>query len=65
MESFSIWHWLIVLFWLVVFIYPLWRIASRAGFPGAVSLLMLIPVVNVIAIWVFAFVKWPIDKPRA
>ena len=65
MGSFSIWHWLIVLLWLAVFIVPAWRIVSKAGFPGAMSLLMLIPLVNIIFIWVFAFVKWPVEKSSA
>jgi len=59
MGSFSIWHWLIVLIWVAVFVVPGWRIASKAGFSGALSLLLLIPLVNIIMIWVFAFMKWP------
>ncbi|MFT5644904.1 MAG: hypothetical protein ACI83P_002468 [Janthinobacterium sp.] len=62
MGSFSTFHWLIALIWLVVFIVPAWRIAQKAGFPGALSLLMLIPMVNIILIWVFAFIKWPVEK---
>jgi hypothetical protein len=65
MGSFSIWHWLIVLFWLAIFIVPAWRIVSKAGFPGALSLLTLVPVVNIVLIWVFAFIKWPVEKPSA
>lgn len=65
MGSFSIWHWPIVLIWLAIFIVPAWRIASKAGFPGAISLVMLIPVVNLIAIWIFAFIKWPVERSSA
>jgi len=65
MHSFNTWHWLIVLLWLAVFIIPAWRIAAKAGFPGAMSLLLLIPVVNIVFIWVFAFIKWPVEKPNA
>lgn len=36
-----------------------WRILSRAGFPGALALLMFMPVVNV-GLWMFlAFAPWP------
>ena len=59
MGSFSIWHWIVILFWIVIFVVPGWRIATKAGFSGALSLLLLIPLVNIIMIWVFAFVKWP------
>jgi len=59
MGSFSIWHLIIVLFWIALFIVPGWRIAQKAGFAGAWSLLLLVPLLNLIIIWVFAFVPWP------
>jgi hypothetical protein len=65
MGSFSVWHWLIVIFWCAIFIVPAWRIASRAGFPGALSLLIVIPIINIVLLWVFAFVKWPREKGAA
>jgi hypothetical protein len=34
-------------------------IARRAGFSRWFGLLMLVPLVNLAAIWVFAFIKWP------
>lgn len=39
-----------------------WRIASKAGYSGALSPLMLIPLANVIVLIVFAFSKWPIEQ---
>ena len=39
-----------------------WKIFSKAGFSGARSLLMLIPVVNLIIIIMFAFGEWPIHR---
>jgi hypothetical protein len=69
MGSFSIWHWIIVLFivlfWLAIFVVPTWRIVRKAGFPGALSLLALVPGVNLILLWVFAFVKWPNERKEA
>lgn len=62
MGSFSIWHWIILVVWLAVFIVPLWRIVSKAGFPGALALLAIIPLLNIVLLWVFAFVKWPIER---
>ncbi len=64
-HSFDTWHWSIVLLCLAVFIIPAWRIAAKAGFPEATSLLLLIPVVNIVCIWVFAFIEWPVQKPNA
>jgi hypothetical protein len=40
----------------------MWRIATKAGFSGVWSLLMLVPLLNVAMIWVFAFAKWPIQR---
>jgi hypothetical protein len=57
---------LIVLFiWListVVIIIAWWRIFSKMGFPGVLSLLNLIPIVSFFLPIVFAFIEWPIEK---
>jgi hypothetical protein len=37
-------------------------IYSRAGYPWAMGLLMLIPVVNFIMMLILAFSEWPIQK---
>jgi len=37
-------------------------IARKAGYSGWWSLLMIIPLVNLVMIWVFAFAKWPVEK---
>jgi hypothetical protein len=47
---------------LVFTIYIQWRIASKAGYPGAYSLLLLIPLVNLIVLIIFAFSEWPIQR---
>lgn len=39
-----------------------WKIWSKAGFNGAMSLLMLIPIVNIIMIFVLAFGEWPVRR---
>jgi hypothetical protein len=65
MGSFSIWHWIILLLVLAIYLVPLWRILSRAGFHGAFSILALIPLLNIIMLWVFAFVKWPVERDAA
>ena len=59
MGSFSIWHWLIALIYIVVWIVPFWKIFPRAGWPSALSLLMLIPLLNFVLLWVLAFKRWP------
>lgn len=44
----------------LLYIVPMWKIFSRTGQSGALSLLMLIPVVNIIMLFVLAFGNWPI-----
>lgn len=36
------------------------RIVQRAGFSGWWALITFVPVVNLLALWYFAFVQWPI-----
>ncbi len=36
-----------------------YRILQKAGFDGRWVLVLLVPVVNIIMIWVFAFSSWP------
>lgn len=63
MGQFSLTHWVILLMILVptvaLPIIPGWRIARKAGFSGAWCLLLLVPGLNVLAIWAFAFTRWP------
>lgn len=39
--------------WMIV------RILQKAGLSGFWALTQLIPVVNIIMVWVFAFARWP------
>lgn len=50
---------------LILLLLPAWRIVRRAGFSGAWSLLLFIPLVNVVAVYVFAFTDWPVERRRA
>jgi hypothetical protein len=43
----------------VILIVPFWQLFSKAGYSGWWSLLMIIPVVNLIALYVLAFSSWP------
>lgn len=37
-----------------------YRIITKAGFNGWWTLALLLPVVNIVMIWVFACVPWPV-----
>ncbi|HEX8782868.1 MAG TPA: hypothetical protein VF764_05825 [Steroidobacteraceae bacterium] len=52
-------------FWLIgaiVVIIPFWRICQRVGYSPWLSLLMALPLVNLIFIYVLAFSNWPSQK---
>jgi hypothetical protein len=55
-------HWLGMLVIAIVFVIPVWRICQRAGYPGWLGVLMLIPVANLILLYFIAFADWPIGK---
>lgn len=47
-----------------VVIWPVWRICSKAGFSGALSLLILFPVLNLFLLFFLAFAEWPALRAR-
>ena len=50
---------------LPIFVIPYWRIFSKAGFAGALSLLMIVPLVNLIVLYVVAFSEWKMKPGKA
>jgi hypothetical protein len=46
---------------------PFWQIFSKAGYSGWRSLLMLVPLFNVLALYFLVFSDWPAnrDKPAS
>ena len=61
----SIWQLIIIGLILSVTLWPCMRILNRAGFTRWWSLLIFVPIVNVIMVWVFAFSEWPISNENA
>ena len=47
---------------LVLTIVVYWKIASKAGYNGALALLMFVPLANLIMLLIFAFSEWPIEQ---
>lgn len=45
-----------IVFSIIVF----WRIFSKAGYSGALGLLMFVPIANIVMLCVLAFGQWPI-----
>jgi len=49
----------------IVIVLPNWKIFSKAGFSGWWSLLMIVPVVNVLLEYYLAYAEWPIQREIA
>ncbi|HEU5224601.1 MAG TPA: hypothetical protein VFV29_02260 [Actinomycetota bacterium] len=43
-----------------IYIFAAWKIVSKAGYSGALSLLIIVPLVNIVMLFVFAFSDWPV-----
>jgi hypothetical protein len=59
MYGYGPFHWLGFIVMIAAVIYPVGRILGRIGFSPLWSILMFIPVVNLIALWILAFTEWP------
>jgi|HigsolmetaAR203D_1030402.scaffolds.fasta_scaffold00021_84 hypothetical protein len=59
MESFSIWYWLAMLAMWFIFLWPLGRVVRRTGHAAPWAILAVVPVVNVILLWIWAYKRWP------
>jgi glucan phosphoethanolaminetransferase (alkaline phosphatase superfamily) len=60
--AFLIWS-IFILSFAVLIAVVWWQIFKKAGFHPSLGLLMLLPIVNIIMLFVFAFTKWPVyDK---
>ncbi len=44
---------------LAVIVVPFWRICTKAGYSGWLSLLVVIPIVNVVFFYYLGFSEWP------
>jgi hypothetical protein len=46
-------------------ILPAWRICSKAGYPGWLALLFLLPIANLVLLYFLAFAEWPLERRAA
>jgi len=53
---------IITLIFTVLTILIFWKIFSKAGYSGWLSLTMLIPIVNLVVLLYVAFAEWPISR---
>lgn len=59
------WNWIVsVLFVLIVIGIPFAQILRRVGHHPAWAIIVLVPLLNLIGLWVLAFIRWPaLDAP--
>lgn len=62
MGGLSIWHWLIVLIFFIVPLFPITRIFKKAGFSPWWAVLYWVPLINFIGLFVFAYTRWPAER---
>ena len=65
LRDYSVWHFALLGFVLFLWVFPLWRIIGKAGYPPFVSLLAIFPVVGLILLWWLAFARWPVERDAA
>jgi hypothetical protein len=59
MGSLSIFHWIIVIIVLALYGVPAAKILGRAGYSKWWTIVFFVPVLNIVALWVFAYSRWP------
>ena len=55
-------HWLLFTVIVAVILYPVGRILNRIGFSPFWSVLALVPLANLVGLWVLAFSDWPRNR---
>lgn len=55
---------IVVVFVVILIVFPCWKIFGKAGFSPWLGVLMLVPVVNVAMIFFLAFAEWPCLRDR-
>lgn len=52
-------HWLFFAAIVAVVVYPIGRILRRIGFSPLWSVLVFVPILNLLALWIVAMADWP------
>lgn len=53
--------WLMLLTAILVVV-PVWRICAKAGYSGWLSLLVLVPIANLVLLYFLGFAEWPLER---
>ena len=52
----------IIAFYFVILGVPIMRILKRTGFSPAWVLILFVPIVNLVFLWIYAFMRWPVES---
>jgi hypothetical protein len=55
---------IVLLVYSLAIVIPFGQLLRRSALSRWWLLLAFVPVINVVALWVFAYVRWPTDRPR-
>ena len=50
---------LFMAFGVLLVVLPFWKICTKAGLPGPLALLMIVPIANIVLPFYIAFTDWP------
>jgi hypothetical protein len=64
-EAYGAFHWGVGLVGFLIFAIPGAMILRKAGYSSWWILISLVPILNIIMYWVFAFARWPIEERTA
>lgn len=45
-----------------IWVFPIWRIVAKAGYPPYVSLLAIVPFTALLLLWWLALARWPRER---
>jgi hypothetical protein len=57
-------YWIILLLYIFIIVYPVTRILGRLGYSKWLSVIAIIPLINLIGLWILAFARWPVENPK-
>jgi hypothetical protein len=60
--EYTAWHYTLLALLVFLWVFPLWRIIGKAGYPSPISLFAIFPVFGLILLWWLAFARWPIRR---
>lgn len=53
-----------ILLTLLLIVVPFWKICEKAGYSGWLSLLVMLPLINIGFLFFLAFSDWPRDRTK-